>query len=87
MNISMGFGEVGILSCAGFLLPPLMFSEEEIQALTVGAHWVSKQTAHFLSRHKIPLLIIEAVLPSDLRAVVSDNALDIDQYPEPVEAL
>ncbi|MDC9613778.1 hypothetical protein PSI19_07745 [Xenorhabdus khoisanae] len=49
MNISMGFGEVGILSCAGFLLPPLMFSEEGIQALTVGVQWFSKQTDSALS--------------------------------------
>src|SRR5215475_4942329 len=28
----------------GFLLPPLMFSEQEIQALALGAQWVSRQT-------------------------------------------
>ena len=28
----------------GFLLPPLMFSQEELQALTLGAQWVGHQT-------------------------------------------
>ncbi len=31
---------VGYVLRPGFLLPPLMFSEEEIEALALGARWV-----------------------------------------------
>src|ERR1043165_2828399 len=34
----------GYILKPGFLLPPLMFSQEELQALTLGAQWVSRQT-------------------------------------------
>ena len=35
---------LGYVLQPGFLLPPLMFSEQEIQALALGAQWVSRQT-------------------------------------------
>ena len=35
---------IGYLLRPGYLLPPLMFSEEEIEALVLGSRWVSKRT-------------------------------------------
>lgn len=35
---------VGYILQPGFLLPPLSFTEEEIQALVAGAQWVSRHT-------------------------------------------
>src|SRR6516165_9858908 len=35
---------VGYVLRPGFMLPPLMFSEEEIEAIVVGSQWVSKRT-------------------------------------------
>ncbi|RTL80253.1 MAG: HTH domain-containing protein [Hyphomicrobiales bacterium] len=60
----------------GFLLPPLMFSEEEIEALALGAKWVARRTDDALSdaaRNAIAKL--SAVLPEDLRAKLNDEAL------------
>src|SRR5207253_2218360 len=33
---------VGYLLRPGFMLPPLMFSEDEIEALVLGSRWVSE---------------------------------------------
>lgn len=35
---------VGYVLRPGFLLPPLMFLEEEIDALALGAKWVARRT-------------------------------------------
>src|SRR6202041_4221311 len=35
---------VGYILRPGFMLPPLMFSEEEIEALVLGGRWVAAQT-------------------------------------------
>lgn len=52
----------------GFLLPPLMFSEQEIQALALGAQWVSRQTDdEFALAARDALAKIGAVLPSELQ--------------------
>ena len=56
----------------GFMLPPLMFSEDEIEALVLGVSWVTKRSDERLSAAaRIALSKISAVLPSDLR-----NTLD-----------
>ncbi len=67
-----GEAGLGYVLRPGFMLPPLMFSEEEIEALVLGSRWVAargderlKSDAHS-ALHKIA-----AVLPTDLR-----NALD-----------
>ena len=41
---------LGYLLRPGFLLPPLMFSEEEIDALVLGSRWVAERTDARLSR-------------------------------------
>lgn len=58
----------------GFMLPPLMFSEAELKAITLGIQWVSRQTDEELSlaAHDV-LSKIDAVLPSELRHKLNDN--------------
>ncbi len=36
---------VGYVLRPGFMLPPLMFSEDEIEALVLGSRWVADRTA------------------------------------------
>jgi predicted DNA-binding transcriptional regulator YafY len=59
---------VGYLLRPGFLLPPLMFSEEEIEALALGAQWVARRADKPLAAAaRDALAKIAAVLPTDLR--------------------
>lgn len=74
---------VGYVLKPGFLLPPLMFSEEEIQALALGAQWVSRQTDdEFAFAAHNALAKIGAVLPSDLRSKLDDNAYHVGRQPK-----
>ena len=58
----------------GFLLPPLMFSEEELHALALGTQWVGRQTDDGLAlAAQNAIAKIGAVLPSELRHLLSDN--------------
>ncbi|MBR0781535.1 helix-turn-helix transcriptional regulator [Bradyrhizobium iriomotense] len=72
----------------GFLLPPLMFSEQEIQALALGAQWVSRQTdEEFALAARNALAKIGAVLPSELRHKIDDNAFHVAHRPKQLEAV
>ncbi|RNJ48745.1 HTH domain-containing protein [Methylocystis hirsuta] len=67
---------VGYVLRPGFLLPPLMFSEEEIEALALGAKWVVRRTDDALSQAAGNALAkISAVLPRELRTRLEDDAL------------
>lgn len=69
---------VGYVLRPGFLLPPLMFSEEEIEALTLGAQWVAQRTDQALSgAARNAIAKIAAVLPEDLKRRLEDEALVI----------
>jgi predicted DNA-binding transcriptional regulator YafY len=60
----------------GWVLPPLMFDEDELEALLLGIRWVSKRTDPALERSaRSALDKIEAVLPADLRHVFEQSAL------------
>jgi predicted DNA-binding transcriptional regulator YafY len=59
---------VGYVLRPGFMLPPLMFSEEEIEALVLGLRWVARRTDKKLGLAATNVLAkIAAVLPEDLR--------------------
>jgi predicted DNA-binding transcriptional regulator YafY len=63
-----GEAGVGYVLKPGFMLPPLMFSEEEIEALVLGSRWVSERADGSLSKAaRNALAKILAVLPPDLR--------------------
>ena len=59
---------IGYILRPGFILPPLMFSEEEIEALVLGSRWVAERGDGRLgaAAHNA-LAKIAAVLPADLR--------------------
>lgn len=59
---------VGYILRPGFMLPPLMFSEEEIEALVLGSRWVARRTDKKLGLAATNVLAkIAAVLPQDLK--------------------
>jgi len=63
-----GEAGVGYILKPGFLLPPLMFSETEIEAIVLGSRWVAKRGDGELSgAARNALTKILAVLPPSLR--------------------
>ncbi|NVD72279.1 YafY family transcriptional regulator [Duganella sp. BJB1802] len=69
---------VGYILRPGFLLPPLSFTVEELQALVAGAQWVSHQTDDALAlAAQNALAKIGGVLPQDMRMALDDDALYI----------
>jgi predicted DNA-binding transcriptional regulator YafY len=64
-----GEAGVGYVLRPGFMLPPLMFSEEEIEALVLGSRWVSERADTPLGdAARNAIAKIAAVLPDDLKA-------------------
>ena len=64
-----GEAGVGYVLRPGFMLPPLMFSEEEIEALVLGSRWVSDRADTPLGdAARNAIAKIAAVLPDDLKA-------------------
>ena len=67
---------VGYVLRPGFMLPPLMFSEDELEALVLGQRWVAKRADKRLGdAAENALAKISAVLPADLRDKVDANGL------------
>lgn len=67
---------VGYVLKPGFLLPPLMFSAEEIEALVLGSRWVADRADDRLrDAAQSALSRIAAVLPQDLRDSLEASAL------------
>lgn len=67
---------MGYILKPGFLLPPLMFSEDEIEALVLGSRWVASRTDNELSRAAANVLAkIAAVLPDDLKPKLEGSNL------------
>ena len=66
---------LGYVLRPGFMLPPLMFSEEEIEALVLGSRWVAERADTKLSdAAKVALSKIASVLPQDLRQPFDTNS-------------
>ncbi len=71
-----GEAGVGYVLQPGFLLPPLMFSEEEIEALVLGSRWVADRGDSRLgAAARNAIAKIAAVLPGDLRIAMDTSAL------------
>jgi predicted DNA-binding transcriptional regulator YafY len=63
-----GEAGVGYLLRPGFMLPPLMFAEDEIEALVLGSRWVADRAdAQLAGAARNALAKIAAVLPPKLR--------------------
>jgi predicted DNA-binding transcriptional regulator YafY len=71
-----GEAGIGYVLKPGFMLPPLMFSEEEIEALVLGSRWVAERGDQRLAAAaKNALARIAAVLPEDLRETLDATSL------------
>jgi predicted DNA-binding transcriptional regulator YafY len=67
---------VGYVLKPGFLLPPLMFPLEEIEALALGSRWVAERADGALREAALGALArIAAVLPAELREELDAAAL------------
>lgn len=67
---------LGYVLRPGFMLPPLMFSEEEIEALVLGSRWVAKRgDTRLAAAARDALAKIAAVLPPDLRNELDASTL------------
>lgn len=69
---------IGYLLQPGFTLPPLMFSENEIEAVALGAQWVAESADEELSGAARDVLAkIAAVVPEHLRSRMYQSPLFI----------
>ena len=67
---------IGYILRPGFMLPPLMFSAEEIEALVLGGRWVAAQPDEPRGKAaKNALAKIAAVLPDDLQRSLETSGL------------
>jgi predicted DNA-binding transcriptional regulator YafY len=71
-----GEAGVGYLLRSGFLLPPMMFSEDELEALALGGQWVKQRAdPDLVDAAENALAKIGAVLPEALVANLANPAL------------
>ncbi|KAA3503107.1 YafY family transcriptional regulator [Rhizobium rhizogenes] len=71
-----GEAGVGYVLRPGFLLPPLMFSGQEIEALVLGSRWVAgRADAGLAEAARAALVKIAAVLPDALREELDNSTL------------
>lgn len=71
-----GAAGAGYLLRPGFLLPPLMFTEEEIEAVVLGLRLTAEHGDAALLRAAVEVAAkLRAVLPSELRDLCDDTAL------------
>lgn len=67
---------LGYVLKPGFVLPPLMFSQDELEAIVLGSRWVTNQSdARLSSAARDALAKIAAVLPENLRNDVDASTL------------
>jgi predicted DNA-binding transcriptional regulator YafY len=67
---------IGYVMQSGFMLPPLMFQEEELEALTLGLRWVADLGEQGLSLSaRDAMAKIAAVLPESLRRELEASAM------------
>jgi predicted DNA-binding transcriptional regulator YafY len=71
-----GEAGLGYLLRPGFFLPPLMFDEDELEALVLGARWVERQGDSALAQAASNALAkIAAASPKDLRDTMDNTGL------------
>ncbi len=71
-----GEAGVGYVLRSGFLLPPLMFRDEEIEALVLGSRWVAERGDPTLAAAaRDALAKIAAVLPAERRPPIEEPSL------------
>lgn len=77
-----GEAGVGYVLRPGYMLPPLMFTADEIEALILGFRFVEKRTdAPIAAAARNALAKIETVLPEELRNYSDNVGLMVDPGP------
>ena len=77
---------LGYVLKPGYVLPPLMFSTEEVEALVLGSRWVSERGDPRLAAAAGDALAkIAAVLPPELRLELETSALLVPPGPPVAE--
>ena len=77
-----GEAGIGYVLRPGFMLPPLMFTEDEIEALALGSRWVAAQPdARLADAARHALARIAAVLPAELRRSLETSGLLVPGNP------
>ncbi len=77
-----GEAGIGYVLDAGFDLPPLMLSPDEIEAVLVGMRWLTERADPSLARAAEDVVSkVAAVLPSHLKPILLDGALFAASYP------
>ena len=67
---------VGYMLKSGFMLPPLMFSDDEIEAMVLGSRWVAQRADTQLKIAAQNVLAkISAVLPTELKHQLETSGL------------
>ena len=67
---------IGYVMKPGFMLPPIMFRSEELDALVLGMRWVADRCDKTLSTGALGALAkIAAVLPTELRRELEESSL------------
>ncbi|REF28411.1 putative DNA-binding transcriptional regulator YafY [Xenorhabdus cabanillasii] len=67
---------IGYVLRPGFVLPPLMFTQNEIEALALGANWVAKRADPQLRESANSVVSkIAAVIPTELKQLLENNSL------------
>jgi len=83
-----GEAGLGYVLKPGFMLPPLMFTDEEIEAIVLGSRWVAKQPDRRLAAAATDALAkIAAVLPDDLREDLDATTLLVGPRSDSGEAI
>jgi predicted DNA-binding transcriptional regulator YafY len=71
-----GEAGIGFVLRPGFVLPPLMFTDEELEALVLGSRLVAQRSDAPLARAALNVIAkIAAVLPGDLRDSIDGTGL------------
>lgn len=74
---------VGYVLRPGFLLPPMMFSTDELEALVLGARWVEAQADTALAQAASTALSrIGATLPEPMRIAIDTSGLFVPRWGE-----
>lgn len=81
-----GEAGLGYLLRPGFFLPPLMFGEDELEALVLGARWVQGQGDPALAQAAASALAkIGTASPKDLRDKIAETGLWAPRFANPAE--
>lgn len=81
-----GEAGVGYILKPGYELPPLMLTANELEAVALGAHWVSQRGDKHLSQSANSLLEkIKNVVPEHLQSVILDSNLISANFADVVE--